>query len=378
MRGYVMELGNLGFSEEQIEILDVATNFCRDKSPIEKVRKLMESAHGFDRNIWYEMAELGWFALAIPETYGGIGLSIAEAVPIAEQMGRHLMASPFAATTISAQAILTAGSEVQKTKYLPMIAAGSIATLALSESNGDWDLRNIEASANLTGDKIKMKGMKQFSLWADSADLIMVSVKLDGEVRLLMIEKNQLPDTSLRQETIIDETKRSFSIKLDDIIVSSNAILSTDNHKNAFEQIELTAALLQSAEMCGGSQSVIDYTVDYLKTRKQFGKVIGEYQALKHPAVDAYVSYEKARSHLYSAAYNHSDQGVGEIAIRMAKASSDNAYSNAADRAIQFHGGFGFTHDCDAGLHRRAAIFHASQYGDAAWHRSKLSDLIFG
>jgi alkylation response protein AidB-like acyl-CoA dehydrogenase len=92
--------------------------------------------------------------------------------------------------------------------------------------------------------------------------------------------------------------------------------------------------------------------------------------------VDAYVAYEKARSQLYSAAHCHGEQGRSVIAAHMAKASADKAYAFAADRAIQFHGGFGFTHDCDAGLHRRAAIFHASQYGDAAWHRSQLADLL--
>lgn len=373
-----MELGALGFSEEQIEILDVATNFCRDKSPIDKVRALIGSDLGYDDAIWHEIANLGWLAIAIPEEYDGIGLSMAETVPVAEQMGRNLLASPFTSSTIAAQAILAAGNEAQKAKYLPMIASGSIATLALSESNGDWDLTNIEAQAEIDSGQFSLSGIKQFSLWADSAEIIVASVKIGGLPKLIIFEKHNISDGALRREAIIDETKRSFSIDLSKITLAADAVLGHEDHSAAFVQIEMAAALLQSAEMCGGSQSVIDYTVDYLKTRKQFGKVIGEYQALKHPAVDAYVSYEKARSHLYSAAYNYSDQGVGEISVRMAKAASDGAYSNAADRAIQFHGGFGFTHDCDAGLHRRASIFHASQFGDAAWHRSKLSDILFG
>ncbi len=372
-----MELGNIGVSEEQIEILDIATNFCRDKSPIDKVRELMASDIGFDRVIWQEMADLGWLAISIPEEYEGIGLSLSEVVPIAEQMGRHLMASPYISSTIAAQAVLIAGSEEQKSKYLPMIAAGSIATLALSESNGDWDLRNIESLAELKDGVYHLNGRKQFCLWADNAEIILVSVLINNKPKLAIIEKSNIPEYALRRESIIDETKRSYSFDLSHITIDRNAILAADNDTATFTHIELGAALLQSAEMCGGSQSVIDYTIEYLKTRKQFGKVIGEYQALKHPTVDSYVRYEKARSHLYSAAHNYNDQGVGEIAVRMAKASSDGSYSNAADRAVQFHGGFGFTHDCDAGLHRRAAIFHASQFGDAAWHRSKLSDLLF-
>lgn len=372
-----MELGNLGYSEEQIEILDVATNFCRDKSPMDKVRALINSDKGFDEALWQEIAALGWLAITIAEQYDGIGLSMAETVPIAEQMGRNLMATPFAVSTISAQAILAAASAEQKTKYLPMIAAGSIATLALSETNGDWDLSNIDTVANKTEDGFILSGSKEFCLWADSAEFIIISAKLEGVPKLFIIDAKNINQNQMRRESIIDETKRSFHINFNGMKLGQDSLLGAEDHSAAFVQIELATALLQSAEMCGGSQSVIDYTIDYLKTRKQFGKVIGEYQALKHPAVDAYVQYEKARSHLYSAAYNYGDQGVGEIAVRMAKASSDGAYSNASDRAVQFHGGFGFTHDCDAGLHRRAAIFHASQFGDAAWHRSKLSDLMF-
>ncbi len=182
----------------------------------------------------------------------------------------------------------------------------------------------------------------------------------------------------LRREAIIDETKRSFALSLDGLEIETSALLDVGNAAQTLAHIEQAATLLQSAEMCGGSQSVIDYTISYLQTRKQFGKIIGEYQALKHPTVDAYVDYEKARSHLYSAASSFSDQGLGEIAVRMAKAAADGVYSFAADRAIQFHGGFGFTHDCDAGLHRRAAIFQASQFGDAAWQRAKLSHLLLG
>jgi alkylation response protein AidB-like acyl-CoA dehydrogenase len=129
--------------------------------------------------------------------------------------------------------------------------------------------------------------------------------------------------------------------------------------------------------MCGGAQGVIDYTVDYARTRIQFGKPIGAYQGVKHPLVATYARYEQARSHLYSAAHCFNEQGVGEIATRMAKAEADAAFSFAADRSIQFHGGFGFTYDCDAQLYRRRAIWHASQFGDRAYHKKKLAELLF-
>jgi acyl-CoA dehydrogenase len=371
-----MEFASIGYSEEQIELLDVATEFCRDKSPMATVRGLMESDSGYDAELWQEIAELGWLAIAVPEAHGGVGLSLAEAVPVAEQMGRNLLASPFVATTLAAQALLAGGTEVHQAEWLPKLAAGAIGTVALSETHGDWDLTHLTATARRDGGQVHLSAMKNFVLWAESAEVIIVSVALDGKPALVLLRKEDIPTSALRRETIIDETKRSFALTLDGISVGEDALLDPAKATAALAHIDLAAVLLQSAEMCGGTQAVIDYTLDYLRTRKQFGKIIGEYQALKHPMVDAYVSYEKARTHLYSAAFSFADQGLGEVAVRMAKASADGAYSFAADRAIQFHGGFGFTHDCDAGLHRRAAIFHASQNGDAAWHRAKLADLL--
>ena len=371
-----MEFAGIGYSEEQIQLLDIASEFCREKSPIASVRALLESETGYDADTWQEIAELGWLAIAVPEAQGGVGLSLAEVVPVVEQMGRNLLASPFVSTIAAQQALLSGGTADQQAAWLPRLAAGEIGTLALGEAHGDWDLSNITATATRKDGRIALSGTKHFVLWADSADLLIVSVQLDGNPALVLVEKSAIPMGALRRETIVDETKRSFAVSLDGISVSEDAVLDISRTSAALAQIELAANLLQSAEMCGGSQAVIDYTLDYLRTRKQFGKLIGEYQALKHPMVDAYVGYEKARTHLYSAAHSISDQGRGEVAVRMAKAAADGAYSFAADRAIQFHGGFGFTHDCDAGLHRRAAIFHASQYGDAAWHRRKLADLL--
>ena len=370
-------LGGLGYSEEQIELMDVATSFCRDKSPIDKVRKLMEDERGYDPQVWQEIAELGWLGIAIPEAHGGVGLSMAEVAPIAEQMGRRLLTTPFASCTVAAQALLAAADEAQCGEWLPRIVAGEIATLALYEPHGDWALAHVEVTAKASGEGYALSGTKQFVAYAKDAALVIATVNVDGAVRLALIERAAIADSALRREIIVDETRRTYELTLDGVTIPASALLDAGRSASALNQIELASALLQAAEMCGGTQSAIDYTIEYLKTRKQFGKLIGEYQALKHPITNAYVAYEKARSHMLSAAHNFGQQGVGEIAVRMAKASADKAYSFAADRAVQFHGGFGFTHDCDAGLYRRSAIWHASQFGDAAWHRAKLADLLF-
>ena len=200
--------------------------------------------------------------------------------------------------------------------------------------------------------------------------------KRQGTIALAVIPKAAIPETAIRREVIIDETKRSYELNLDNVLIGEAELMSADKTEIALGHIHLAANLLSAAELTGSCQSCIDYTVEYLGTRKQFGKRIGAFQALKHPTVDAFVDYQKARSLLYTAAFNFGQQGEGEIAVRMAKAKAEEVASFAADRSIQFHGGFGFTYDCDAQLYRRRAIFLASQYGDARYHKQKLADLL--
>lgn len=369
--------GDIGFTEEQIDLLTVAESFCRTKSPIERVRKNIKSAHGYDVGVWSEIGAMGWLAIALPEKYGGVGLSLTEVVPVCEQMGRRLLASPFMPTTLAAQAVLTGGTDAQKSKVLPKIASGRAATLALSETNGDWNLHNISAKATHEGAVYKLSGTKTFVMNLDVADWVIVSVTLDGKPALVLIEAAKILEGSIRKEVLIDETKRSYALSLDGFRVEEADIMDVTKATTTLDHIHLCATLLGAAEMTGTTQACIDYTVEYLNTRKQFGKLIGSFQALKHPTVDAFIEYQKARSLLYTAAFTFNKKSEGEIATRMAKAQADAALSFAADRSIQFHGGFGFTYDCDAQLYRRQGIFQASQYGDGAYHKMKLASLLF-
>ena len=354
-----VHLAKIALTEMQAELRDQAMKFCSEKSPISKVRALLTDDLGYDAEAWSEMAELGWLGIAIPEEEGGLGLELADLVPIAEAMGKHLMNSPFTSTTLAAQAILLGGSEAQKAEWLPKLASGTIATLALFEPSGAWDLGAVEGKA------------KTFALNLEAAEIVVTSVRHEGQTRLALIPRDRI---TARRETIIDETKRSFAFDVPD--VSEEELMPVDLTAAALDRVELVANLLQSAELSGAAMACVDYTVDYLQTRKQFGKTIGAFQALKHPTVDAFVDAESARSLLYAAATHCEKQGEGEVAVRMANAKAQGALSYAADRSIQFHGGFGFTYECDAQLYRRVAMFAASQFGDAAYHRARLADLL--
>jgi acyl-CoA dehydrogenase len=374
----MQDIGRIGFSEEQGDLLDAATVFCREKSPIATVRRLIEDETGHDAEVWREIGDLGWLGAAIPEGYGGLGLPIGALVPMVEQMGRRLLAGPFLSATLAAQAVMAGGTEAQKQEILPRIAGGGAATLALMEPSGDWTLDNVRSTATDTGrGGLRLTGGKVLVCDAAAADWIVVSVIYEGRANLVVVEKASIAPSLLRREVIVDETKRAFALTLDGIEMPKRNLLDPARAEAALSHIHLLANLLAAAEACGGTQAVIDYTIEYLKTRTQFGKLIGAYQALKHPIVDAYVAYEQARSHLYSAAHCFDEPGVGEIAVRMAKVQADGAFAFAADRAIQFHGGFGFTYDCDAQLYRRRAIWHAAQYGDQAYHKRRLADLLF-
>lgn len=370
-------LGRLGITEEQVELMDVAENFCRDKTTIADVRNLMACGAGLDVSSNIELAAMGWFGIAIPEEYNGVGLSLAEAVPVAEQIGRRLMMVPFIPATVAAQAILTGGTQAQKASYLPKIVQQGSATLALSESNGAFDLNDIEATATLGADGYTLSGTKTLVENLDASKTLVLSAKVEGELRLFVLETDLIDNHAMRQEILIDETKRAFTLNLEGMVLPETALMDEGKTQVTLQRIDLASNLLSSAEQVGGAQSCIDYTVDYLNTRKQFGKLIGSYQALKHTIVDAYVSYEKARSLLYAAAHSFEEQGKGEVATRMAAVGAGRALSFAADRAIQFHGGFGFTYDCDAQLYRRRAIFHDSLFGNTRWHKQKLAGLLF-
>ena len=369
-------LGRMGFSEAQGDLLEIATNFCRDRAPMDTVRALIGDELGHDPAVWREIGELGWLGIAIPEDLGGSGLLLGDVVPVVEQMGRRLMAGPFLSTTLAAQAVLSGGTDAQRQTVLPAIAAGEAATLALMEADGNWDLAAITSRADAEGDALALSGAKILVCDAAAARWIIVSVLHDGAPALVLVETASLPAGALRREQVIDETKRAFSLSLDGVRVPASALLDPQRARATLDHIHLAANLLGAAEMCGGTKAVIDVTVDYLNTRKQFGRLIGSYQALKHPIVDAYVQYEQARSHLYAAAHSFDEQGAGEVATRMAKTQGDTSFSFASDRAIQFHGGFGFTHDCDAGLYRRRAMWHSAQHGDASYHKRKLAALL--
>jgi acyl-CoA dehydrogenase len=364
------------FSDEQASLLDVATAFCREKISIAGVRRQIASESGFDRELWNEIAGLGWTGVMIPEDFGGSGLSLAEVVAIVEPMGRYLAATPFVSTQLFARALLAGGSEPLKRAFLPGLCSGAIGTVALFESDGDWDLGHIEASAVREGDAVRLSGRKTLVCDAAVAEFVLVSVSLDGAPALAVVKATDLPKERRERELVIDETRRCFSLRLDGIRVPLSSLMTGESAQAALKAVRDAALLLAAAEAAGGIAGVLELTVEYLNTRMAFGRKIGSYQSLKHACSEILIGLERSRSHVYHAATLVAAGDDAEIALRMAKVEAGDSMVFAGDRAVQFHGGFGFTWDCDAQLYLRRALWLQYAFGDATHHRRRLADML--
>jgi len=363
----------ISLSDEQGMLLETAKEFCKTHSSMDVVRGKLD-AQEFDGALWQEMADLGWLGVNVPAEYGGLEMGLASVTPIIESMGRYLMGSPYGQTIVAIEALVSSASVQQKQEVLPLIAEGAMATIAVTESDGDWDLYHPSASAVLENQRFILSGTKCFVTDADAASYFLISVNYLGEARLLLLKRSDLPEGALSRETVIDQTRRSFMLSLDDITVPESALLPDAD----FAAIERAMLLTLCAEISGGLSGCIHTIVDYLNTRKAFGRHIGGYQSLKHPTVDILLSLEAARSHLYHAAtlLDDGNTSAADIALSMAKAQGSPAYAFAGDRAVQFHGGFGFTFECDAQLFLRRALWCQYQFGDEQYHRQRLAPAL--
>lgn len=367
----------LSFSDEQAMLLDVARQFCRDRSPIAKVRAQLETETGYDPALWDEMVALGWAGIALPESSGGSGMGVATLVPVVEAMGRAMLGTPLVSSALAAQLLLRAGSREQVERLLPALAAGAPATLALLE-NGDWGSEMVTLELDQHG---VLHGAKKFVPDATVASVFIVAVRQRGELALAVVRADQLAASALQPNTLIDQTKRSANVDFSGVRVDASNLIAGPQVAVALRDVRLLGALLVAAEATGSAAACLDTIVDYLKTRKQFGKLIGSYQALKHPTVDILTATDSARSFIYHAATLVGDAPLdrdAEIACRMAKAHACQTLLYAGDRAVQFHGGMGFTYECDAQLYIRRAQWSQQQFGDAQHHRKRLATLLLG
>ncbi|MER7546587.1 acyl-CoA dehydrogenase family protein [Actinomadura sp.] len=350
-------------TEEQRALRDALRRFFADRSPAAEVRRLMETAEGHDPAVWAQMAgQLGLQGLAIPEEHGGAGFGMRELAVVFEEMGRALVCAPFLAT-VTAAAALQAGEGGHG--LLPGIADGSVvATLAVAEDGGSWDLADVGAAF----EDGRLRGAKNFVLDGHIADLVLVAARDEDGVGVYAAE--DVPRTARTLLPTLDQTRKLARIELDG--VPARKVGGEDAARRALD----VAAVALAAEQLGGAQQTLDMTVEYAKVRHQFGRPIGSFQAVKHRCADMFVLVESARSAVLHAA-GVADERPGELpaAAALAKAYCSDAYFRTAGEAIQLHGGIGFTWEHDAHLYFKRAQGSRQLFGPPALHRERLAAL---
>ena len=373
---------DFAFSEEQEQLRKEARSFLAKESPASRVRKVMDSEDAFDESLWKKLVENGWTALGIPEEHGGFGTFL-DLVVVLEEAGRHLLPCPFFSTMgLAVPALLEAGTEAQKKKWLSAIASGEArGTLALTEPSGRWDAEGVGLRAAREGEGWKLDGMKLFVPDAGVAGFLVVAARTrdSGEdgITLFLVEGRPAGMTVTPMKTL-DRTRRWYEVKLEGVTLPGSSVMGqVDQGWPPLKRALEWASAALCAEMVGGASHVLETSVEYAKTRQQFGKPIGIYQAVSHKLSDMLLEVESARSATYYASWAvDADAPDRALAASMAKAYVSDAYRRAAGNGIQVHGGIGFTWEHDMHLYFKRAKASEVTLGDATYHRELVAQAL--
>ncbi|HYC56335.1 MAG TPA: acyl-CoA dehydrogenase [Candidatus Binatia bacterium] len=375
----------LVLTDDQQMLKRAAADFVRKESPVSRVRHYRDSddATGFSRDLWRKMAELGWQAILIPEAHGGLGMGYVELACVLEECGRGLVPEPLLSTVLlGTNAVLLAGSDAQKADMLPHVADGSLLlTLAYQEQDSRYDLHRCQTRAQARDGGYLLRGEKTLVLDASAADKILVLARTHGEasdrsgLSLFVIDRDAPGVQIVQQKTM--HLRPAGIVRLDGVEVAEAARIGGEGVAGPLlEEIIDRATAGLCAEMLGNMLATFEMTLDYLKTRKQFGVPIGSFQALKHRAAKMFIEIELARSAVMaacSAIDEHSPQAKSLISV--AKARCSDAGVLVGYEGIQMHGGIGMTDEHDVGFYMKRLRGNEMTFGDAAYHRDRFATL---
>ena len=359
---------NFEFSEQQQLLRDQAQGFLRENCAPTAVRKILESDASYDQALWKQMADLGWMATVIPEQYGGLGLSYYELVVIAEELGRAVAPVPFSSSVyLATEALLLAGSEQQKSTWLPKLATGeAIGTFALGEGAGRpsaEQLQVIAKNACLTGTKYPVAD-------GDFADFAVVVAGCDegDHASLYLVELDEVQRNKVRT---IDPSRSHVKLEFNE--TPAELLGGAGSGWQLTIQLMDRAAILYAWEQVGGAQAALEQAKDYAMERYAFGRPIAGFQAIKHKLANMYVKNTLARSNGYFGAWaldgNESDLALAAATCRV---SATQAYYFASKENIQTHGGMGFTWEFDCQFHYRRSKLLSVNIGSETWWQDRL------
>jgi alkylation response protein AidB-like acyl-CoA dehydrogenase len=369
-------------TEDQAMLKEMASAWAQERSPLAEARRARDEAFGYDAALYGEMAELGWTGMMISEAYGGSDFGCFGLGVVAEELGRTLTASPLLATAlVAASALELAGTEAQKSAWLPRIASGElVATLALDEG-----ARHDPAASALVAEPSaggwRLSGIKRPVLEGMAAQLAVVVARTSGAagdrrgLSLFLVETSA-PGLTRRPLTRLDH-RGAAVFTFDGVAVAAEALLGElDAAWPVLEPVLDRARAGLAAEMLGGAVQALEVTLDHLKTRVQFGQIIGGFQALQHRAAALLGEIELTRSAVETA-LAALDEGAADAPqlASLAKALAGDTFRLAANEMIQLHGGIGMTEEHDAGLFLKRARVAEATWGGAAFHRERWGRL---
>ncbi len=369
-------------AEHRSLLADSVADFTARGTDIARVRRLRGTSAEYDRTVWKKMAELGWLGILVPEQYGGLGLGLTEMAIVAKGLARALMPEPLTAAAVLAATALAAGdNETLKREQLPRLAAGeTLPALAWQEAAGVLDAAASRTRAEPFEGGYKLSGVKRFISGAAQADAFLVTAQAGSGIVLLWLPRDTA-GAQLELEPLADG--RSFgTLKLDDALVPRARVVAAgaaaaEALARAFDH----GSVIVGAELAGVMDRALEMSLDYLKTRVQFGKPIGAFQALQHRAVDLYIHKELANAVLEEALVlldRGPDATARAVLASRVKARCADAALRITREAIQLHGAIGFTDEYDAGLYLKRALTLAAWLGHPTWHRRRYARLTAG
>ncbi|CAN5332995.1 acyl-CoA dehydrogenase family protein [soil metagenome] len=369
-------------NEDQAMLRDTARPFIADAAPVKHLRSLRDSRNptGFSRDLWKQFAEMGFTGILIPEAQGGLGLGHVEAGIILEEIGRNLTPSPFLTTAVAAVEALKSSTDLGA-EWLPKIASGNaIVALAIEESAKHRPERTALA-ATRSGNGFKLSGTKTFVVNGHVADLLIVAARTAGAageqagITLFAVPKDAAGLTA--DPVLLVDASLASRVTFDGVHIDAGAVIGDiDGGWGPLTKLLDAGRVGASAEMLGVGGAALDATVDYLKTRKQFGRLIGEFQALQHRAAHLYGEMEVARATVLKAAQLlDADDPRAELSVAVAKAKTGRACTLAVQEGVQMHGGIGMTDEYDIGLFMKRDRALEEFFGDARFHADRVAHL---
>ena len=356
-----------------------ARELFAQECPPPLVREMIEKDTPYSDVIWNKLVEQGWTGLTFSEEDGGLGLSMVEMAIAFEEMGRALVPGAFLSTVALAGSLTErACSDEYRTARLQAICDGRAkATVALLEKDASWNIDAVKLTATATANGFKLNGTKLFVSDASVADYIITAARAESGLVLAFVNR-EAAGVTIKPMPAVDATRLLYAVQFDDVLVGADDVINDNAKARAALEYALDAATLAiSAEMVGGMQLLLEASVEYAKTRKQFGKPIGQFQAVQHHCANMLLMSESARSAVYYAAWlMGNDLEQAAVAVSVAKSYASDSYREVGNLAIQVHGGIGFTWDENIHFYYKRAKASELMFGDAPYHRERIARLI--